>query len=75
MTAIRLLRDKDAEELLGLKPGRLRAWRLQCRGPKWQTNPDTGRCMGYRLDDIKAWLDRGHIDPVEERRRRIGGAS
>lgn len=70
-----LLRDREVEQLLGLARGRLRNWRLECRGPKWQTNPDTGRCMGYRLEDVQKWLDAGHTDPHQERRRRLGIAS
>jgi len=69
------MRDREVEALLGLGAGRLKEWRYRFQGPKWQANPDTGRCMGYRVEDVQAWLDRGHTDPHEERRRRLGYAS
>lgn len=69
------MRDREVEALLGLARGTLRSWRHRFRGPKWQANPDTGRCMGYRPDDVQRWLDAGHTDPVDEQVRRLGYAS
>lgn len=57
-----ILPIREAAERIGVSVNTLKDWRRGKRGPAWQTNPDTGKCIGYRQQDVDAWLNRGHVE-------------
>jgi predicted site-specific integrase-resolvase len=54
-TATLVMRDVKAAELIGVKPSTLRKWRTLGQGPAYQK---VGRCVRYRVEDLKAFLDK-----------------
>lgn len=48
-----LLREPEAARLLAVTPRALQAWRRTGTGPQYVRI--SGRCIRYRLGDIKAW--------------------
>lgn len=53
MEGIKLLKQIDLENLLGLKPSTLEQMRLTGRGPKFCK---IGRSVRYRVEDLTAWI-------------------
>ena len=51
--ATKLLTDKEAAELLGLKPKTLARWRWQGKGPIFRK---IGRKPLYALEDLEAYI-------------------
>lgn len=49
----RVLREREAAELLGVSQAALRRWRREGRGPSFVR---LERCIGYRLADIEVFL-------------------
>ena len=60
-----LMTDNEVSELLGRSTQTLANWRTAGIGPAWIRNPDTGRFLGYRRDDVASWLRRGEDDGDE----------
>ncbi|WP_159717330.1 helix-turn-helix transcriptional regulator [Actinomyces marmotae] len=50
-----LLNAAQAAEFLSIKPGTLRTWRSQGRGPACVMI--SSRAVRYRVEDLKAWAD------------------
>lgn len=50
-----LLNAAQAAEFLSIKPGTLRTWRSQGRGPACVII--SSRAVRYRVEDLKAWAD------------------
>ena len=59
-TPTELLNERDAADLLGLRPPTLRAWRFQRRGPAFVR---LGRTVRYRRADLLAFLDDATVTP------------
>jgi len=59
-TPTELLNERDAADLLGLRPPTLRAWRFQRRGPAFVR---LGRAVRYRRTDLLAYLDNATVTP------------
>lgn len=65
----RLLNDEQAAEVLAIRPGTLRHWRIAGRGPRWVKL--AGRTVRYRLCDLEDWIE-GQITEPGEQRRAVG---
>ena len=57
-----VLNEKEAAEYLGKKPGTLRQWRSDCRGPSYHKK---GRQIMYQKNDLDAWLASGRTLTAE----------
>ena len=57
-----ILDEKQAAEYLGKKPGTLRQWRSDCKGPSYHKK---GRQIMYKKTDLDAWLEAGRTFTVE----------
>ncbi|MBN2582535.1 MAG: helix-turn-helix domain-containing protein [Planctomycetes bacterium] len=59
MTSIRdwpqLLSRKEAAQYLSVRPQTLACWATEGRGPRMIRY--SARCIRYRVEDLKAWLD------------------
>jgi predicted DNA-binding transcriptional regulator AlpA len=52
----RLLTTPEAAELIGIKPGTLKLWRSQGRGPRYLKKPGGQRTpVRYRAQDVEKW--------------------
>ena len=51
---MKLLTNKEAAELLGLKPNTLDIWRIQGKGPAYRK---VGRLVRYSESDVISWID------------------
>lgn len=51
-----LLDEKRVAEKLGITAGTLRNWRVANRGPRWATNPDSGRFIGYTVEAVDSYI-------------------
>ena len=52
----RLLTTPEAAERIGIKPGTLKLWRSQGRGPRYHKKPGGPRTpVRYRAQDVDAW--------------------
>lgn len=51
---MKLLTNKDAAALLGLKPNTLDIWRIQGKGPIYRK---VGRSVRYAESDVTDWLE------------------
>ncbi len=61
MNNARLLSEDEVADLLNVKPATLRTWRNRNKGPDWIANPDSGRYLGYRQDDVETWVLAGRV--------------
>ncbi len=57
-----VLDEKQAAEYLSKKPGTLRQWRSDCKGPAYHKK---GRQILYKKSDLDAWLESGRTITVE----------
>ena len=57
-----VLNEKQAAEYLGKKPGTLRQWRSDCKGPSYHKK---GRQIMYKKTDLDAWLESGRTLTAE----------
>jgi hypothetical protein len=57
-----VMNEKQAAEYLGKKPGTLRQWRSDCRGPSYHKK---GRQILYKKIDLDAWLEAGRTLTAE----------
>lgn len=57
-----VLNEKQAAEYLGKKPGTLRQWRSDCKGPSYHKK---GRQILYKKTDLDAWLEAGRTLTAE----------
>lgn len=53
-----VLNEKEAAEYLGKKPGTLRQWRFDCKGPTYHKK---GRQILYKKADLDKWLSAGRV--------------
>lgn len=60
-----LMTDDEVAALLGRSVKTLANWRAAGLGPPCVRNPDTGRFLGYRLDELAAWMRQGEEDDDE----------
>lgn len=56
-----MLREKQAASFLGVAPKTLANWRSQGKGPKFCR---LGRAIGYRQEDLEAFIEQCLADPV-----------
>jgi len=54
-TTDKLLTDRDLARHLQVSLATVRKWRLERRGPRWIK---IGRCVRYRPEDIRAFIER-----------------
>jgi predicted DNA-binding transcriptional regulator AlpA len=55
LESVRVLNERDAAQVIGVSP---RTWdRLRARGETPPATKISARRIGYRVADIKAWLD------------------
>lgn len=59
MIESQILTGRQVADLLGRAVKTLTNWRLEGRGPAWVVDPDTGRFLGYRPEDVEAWITSG----------------
>jgi len=59
-TPAEMLNERDAADLLGLRPPTLRAWRFQRRGPAFVR---LGRSVRYKRADLLEFLDGATVQP------------
>ena len=57
-----VLNEKQAAEYLGKKPGTLRQWRSDCKGPTYHKK---GRQIMYKKIDLDTWLEAGRTLTAE----------
>ena len=57
-----ILNEKEAAEYLGKKPGTLRQWRCDYKGPSYHKK---GRQIMYKKTDLDAWLEAGRTLTAE----------
>lgn len=57
-----VLNEKQAAEYLGKKPGTLRQWRSDCKGPTYHKK---GRQILYKKTDLDTWLEAGRTLTAE----------
>lgn len=57
-----ILNEKEAAEYLGKKPGTLRQWRSDCKGPSYHKKD---RQIMYKKTDLDAWLEAGRTLTAE----------
>ena len=57
-----ILNEKQAAEYLEKKPGTLRQWRSDCKGPAYHKK---GRQILYKKTDLDAWLEAGRTLTAE----------
>ena len=57
-----VLNEKQAAEYLGKKPGTLRQWRSDCKGPAYHKKD---RQIMYKKTDLDAWLESGRTLTAE----------
>ncbi len=55
-----LLNEQAAATVIGCKPGTLRNWRYQRRGPRYYSQH---RRIVYRRSDLTSWLLKNPVDP------------
>ena len=57
-----MLRERQAASFLGVAPKTLANWRSQGKGPKFCR---LGRAIGYRQEDLEAFIEQSLTDPGE----------
>lgn len=57
-----VLNEKQAAEYLEKKPGTLRQWRSDCKGPTYHKK---GRQILYKKTDLNTWLEAGRTLTAE----------
>lgn len=55
-----MLRERQAASFLGVAPKTLANWRSQGKGPKFCR---LGRAIGYRQEDLDAFIEKSLSDP------------
>jgi predicted DNA-binding transcriptional regulator AlpA len=60
---IKLLKQRDLETLLGLKPSTLEQMRLTGRGPRFCK---IGRSVRYRVEDLATWINENTFKSTTE---------
>ena len=56
--------ERLVAELLGVRPGTIRKWRMNGKGPPYVRIEGTVR---YRAEDIRAWLASAFVDTLSAR--------
>ncbi len=63
-----MLRERQAASFLGVAPKTLANWRSQGKGPKFCR---LGRAIGYRQEDLDAFIEESMADPSDALDRRV----
>ena len=63
-----MLRERQAAGVLGVAPKTLANWRSQGKGPKFCR---LGRAIGYRQEDLDAFIEKSMADPSGALDRRV----
>lgn len=63
-----MLRERQAAGVLGVAPKTLANWRSQGKGPKFCR---LGRAIGYRQEDLDAFIEKSMADPSDALDRRV----
>jgi hypothetical protein len=56
----RLLREKDAADILGLSPKTLARWRWSGKGPRYRKFPNSS-AVRYAIEDLELFISNGAV--------------
>jgi len=64
---MKVIREREAAEVMGVSVAALRRWRRERRGPKYIRME---RCIGYLLADLQTYLERCSANSASQGGRR-----